>query len=339
MTFCSLRFISSILLFCITPFLLCAGCDSGDENSDSSDGDTELASDTDIDGDLDSELVLEQESENEWNKVAPYACMIDPECDQVLVTAHRGYHVHQPENSLAAIRAAAEIGVDFAEIDVRHTQDDILVLMHDGDVDRTTTGTGYVDELSWAQLQDLSLLNCEEGSDESCKIPTFADALALAKQVGIMLYVDQKTDRSDLVAAAITAGPYYEVALVRDGASSLAEVLANDEQIEVMAPLSSIEELEGIRQLLPGIRIVEISAPGPVPELVQQLNQAGLKVQQDVMAAGDILVIGGDYSGWKNFIEAGVFLLQSDFPNLLEPAVRAYNQTGEFPDEGPGAMK
>ncbi len=75
----------------------------------------------------------------------PSECLADPDCDRVMVTAHRGFHDPYPENSLAAVRATAEVGAEFAEVDVAHTIDEVLILMHDGTVDRTTDGTGPVE--------------------------------------------------------------------------------------------------------------------------------------------------------------------------------------------------
>jgi 2-polyprenyl-3-methyl-5-hydroxy-6-metoxy-1,4-benzoquinol methylase len=43
-------------------------------------------------------------------------CLTDPGCRQVMVVAHRGHNADHPENSLAAIRAAAELGCDYSEV-------------------------------------------------------------------------------------------------------------------------------------------------------------------------------------------------------------------------------
>ena len=56
----------------------------------------------------------------------------------VAVISHRGEHLHHPENTLPAFRAALEAGADFIEVDVRTTSDGKLVVMHDGTVDRST---------------------------------------------------------------------------------------------------------------------------------------------------------------------------------------------------------
>jgi glycerophosphoryl diester phosphodiesterase len=47
------------------------------------------------------------------------------------VFAHRGLHVAERENTLAAFRAAVELGVDGVELDVRRTLDGVLVVHHD----------------------------------------------------------------------------------------------------------------------------------------------------------------------------------------------------------------
>jgi glycerophosphoryl diester phosphodiesterase len=51
------------------------------------------------------------------------------------VFAHRGLHVLERENTLAAFAAAVELGVEGVELDVRRTLDGVLVVHHDPGVD------------------------------------------------------------------------------------------------------------------------------------------------------------------------------------------------------------
>ena len=51
-----------------------------------------------------------------------------------LIIAHRGASALAPENTLAAISLAVEMGVDMVECDLRRTADDKIVLHHDADV-------------------------------------------------------------------------------------------------------------------------------------------------------------------------------------------------------------
>ena len=268
-------------------------------------------------------------------RLGPYDCLVAPHCGRILVAAHRGYHHDVPENSLAALRASAAVGADFMECDVRHTADGVLVLMHDAEVDRTTDGTGKVDALTWAQVQALNLKGGDPSDPETLHPPRFDDVLALARELGIMLYVDQKTGHTDDVLALIAGGDYYDVALVRDGWQTVAAQKAQDPKLEVLAAVGSWEDFQAAQAAIPGLRIVELTQPLPDADFNAQVHAAGVKVQQDVIAGGDLLATQGDYSGWGGFVDAGVDLMQTEFPQLLLPALASYEETGAFPATGP----
>ncbi|HEX9724338.1 MAG TPA: glycerophosphodiester phosphodiesterase [Vicinamibacteria bacterium] len=72
-----------------------------------------------------------------------------------LVVAHRGGSGLWPENTLLAFREAATLGVDVLEMDVHSTKDDVLVVLHDDTVDRTTNGKGSIRDLTLAAVQAL----------------------------------------------------------------------------------------------------------------------------------------------------------------------------------------
>ncbi|MGD1999128.1 MAG: glycerophosphodiester phosphodiesterase [Desulfobacterales bacterium] len=71
------------------------------------------------------------------------------------VIAHRGGRGLGPENTLAAFRRSMAAGADVLEMDVRTTADGHLVVLHDATVDRTTDGSGAVNEMTLAQLKTL----------------------------------------------------------------------------------------------------------------------------------------------------------------------------------------
>lgn len=68
---------------------------------------------------------------------------------------HRGARALADENTLESLRLAAELGVDMVEFDIQRTRDGVLVIMHDETVDRTTDGTGRVDEMTLEQFREL----------------------------------------------------------------------------------------------------------------------------------------------------------------------------------------
>ena len=110
----------------------------------------------------------------------------------VIVASHRGDWRNFPENSLPAIDNAIKMGVDIVELDVQRTKDGVLILMHDGTLDRTTTGKGKVSEVTMDSIAKLKLKNgCAIRTIH--KVPTLEEALVHAKGK-IMLNLD-KADR------------------------------------------------------------------------------------------------------------------------------------------------
>ena len=60
------------------------------------------------------------------------------------VIGHRGAAAAAPENTLASLRKAKELGATWVEFDVKLTRDGHPVLFHDDRLDRTTSGQGEV---------------------------------------------------------------------------------------------------------------------------------------------------------------------------------------------------
>lgn len=119
---------------------------------------------------------------------------------KLLRIGHRGAAGHAPENTLAAIQKGIELGVDFVEIDVRLTADDVLVVLHDETLNRTTNGKGRVDRWS---LQDLKKVRTGNGEN----IPTLAEALhAIAGKAGLMLELKVRGSARQAVESVHGAG-------------------------------------------------------------------------------------------------------------------------------------
>ena len=72
-----------------------------------------------------------------------------------LVIAHQGGDRLWPGNTMYAFERAVAIGTDVLEMDAHITKDGQIVLMHDEEVDRTTDGTGLVEELTLSELRQL----------------------------------------------------------------------------------------------------------------------------------------------------------------------------------------
>lgn len=77
--------------------------------------------------------------------------------DLPIVLAHKGGAGIAPENTMAAFKKAADLGVHGFEIDIRLTKDEEIVVFHDEFVDATTESSGRVADLTIEQLRALDL--------------------------------------------------------------------------------------------------------------------------------------------------------------------------------------
>jgi glycerophosphoryl diester phosphodiesterase len=116
---------------------------------------------------------------------------------RLLRVAHRGASGHAPENTLAAFQLALELGTDALEFDLRRTQDERLVVLHDASVNRTTNGRGRVRALALAELERLDAGSWFDLRFRGERIPTLEQVLELARPHDVRLLVEVKADARD----------------------------------------------------------------------------------------------------------------------------------------------
>jgi glycerophosphoryl diester phosphodiesterase len=108
---------------------------------------------------------------------------------RVRTVAHRGASGELPENTLAAIRRAVELGADLVEVDVQRSKDGVLVLVHDATLSRTTDAQRvFPDRAPWRvgdfTYQELARLDAGSWKSPHCggePIPTLAQAAQLVR--------------------------------------------------------------------------------------------------------------------------------------------------------------
>lgn len=106
--------------------------------------------------------------------------------------AHRGASFYAPENTLAAMRKAKQMGAEWVEIDVALSKDRELVIVHDDTVDRTTNGTGAVFELNLAELKALDAGSWFSPDYKGEKIPTLDELVELVLELDLNLQLELK---------------------------------------------------------------------------------------------------------------------------------------------------
>jgi glycerophosphoryl diester phosphodiesterase len=111
--------------------------------------------------------------------------------------AHRGFSGLAPENTLAAFRLAmSQPFVQWIELDVHLSRDDVPVVIHDGTLKRTTNGHGRVREKTADELGRLDAGSWFHPSFASEGVPTLAQVLALTAG-RCRLNVELKGDDAD----------------------------------------------------------------------------------------------------------------------------------------------
>jgi len=97
-----------------------------------------------------------------------------------------------PENTLAGLRLARNLGFRGVEFDVKLSRDFTPVLIHDDTLDRTTDGSGRVAETAAAALSGLDAGSWFANEYAGEPVPAFAAASALCKEIGLWANVEIK---------------------------------------------------------------------------------------------------------------------------------------------------
>lgn len=139
----------------------------------------------------------------------------------LMLSAHRAGGVLEPEETMAAFKQCMEEAqrenykVDILEFDLHLTKDDVLVLMHDHEIDRTSNGSGKICDMTLAELKTYNFgynFKTQEGeykyrgkSDDQLKdvrIATLQEVLEYVEKVArpdkTMNYVIEIKDGDDV---------------------------------------------------------------------------------------------------------------------------------------------
>lgn len=254
----------------------------------------------------------------------PPTCVLDRACRERMVSAHRGAGapgVLAPEDSLAAIRASIAYGVDFVEVDVRATSDGALVLLHDETIDRVTTGSGEAASLTLAQVQALEL---EWGTapyegDFSCeRIPTLADALALAKgRVVLIVDATKHDDHAAIIAEIRAAGAFDWAIFDHTDPARVAAAAALEPALEVQLRATTAAALTDRLALLGAKLPVQIHIEDSDPSVMAAAAHAAGYRAFAIGFGRDLAAGLGDEGVYAEAYGAGIDVLQSNRPELV----------------------
>lgn len=228
--------------------------------------------------------------------------------------AHRGASAHSPENTLAALSTAAEMGCGWVEIDAQVTRDGGVVLMHDHSVDRTTDGRGPVAMMANDDILRLRTRCPTTGNllDESP--PLLASALALCRHLDLGVVLEIKA----------TWG------IDADDAARVAAVVPQTAREKLLVTSFSVPALQAFHAARPDVALglACLKVPPAPAEIAANLHLSAIHCNASYTDADDIRSVkaaGLDIAiatinqaeAAQRFLDAGADGVMTDDPRLL----------------------
>ncbi len=252
----------------------------------------------------------------------------------VLIAAHKGQHKTFPEDSTDAMLSAVSLGAQIVEMDVRKTKDNVFILMHDETIDRTTSGSGAVSNLTFAEIEAFYLYEPDGTTLSNLKVPSLEDVMLALKGECLMM-LDKSYDYGfdEIAGLARSCGVENQVILKSSKTTSeMADVLNTNPDIYYGAGTISQGKYEDSIENLP-LEMISISYSDTNSWLVSSAAQT-LSNTYDVRvwnnsldstpnnSAGhiDSLALTDPDGNWGWQIEHGVDIIQTD----EIPALRDY---------------
>ncbi len=241
----------------------------------------------------------------------------------MLVAAHRAAHNHFPENSLLAIQEAIDLGIDIVELDVKVTKDGVAVLMHDGTIDRTTTGTGKPSDFTLNELREFRLIHENDTTNEL--IPTFEEALKLVKNK-IMVDIDLKTDQLDPIIEAIKKQGCEDQVFFFDNDYHALQYVKNSDPEFMMMPRAYSYEMADSALVLFKPAVIHIDFSFYNDKVVKLIKTGNARIW--INALGKIDQNFGtkkEDKAMDEILKFGANIIQTDQPKLLLQALKNRN--------------
>jgi glycerophosphoryl diester phosphodiesterase len=240
--------------------------------------------------------------------------MTQAQTRHVVCISHRGEHLHHPENTLPAYQAAIDAGADYFEVDVRTTSDGKLVLSHDGSVARRTNGKGDVSKMTFEEVRALDA-GIKSGPEfAGTKVPTFDEALDLARgKIGI--YVDCKqVSAKDLVTHIQDHGMSDHV-VIYAGLGLCQEIQKLNPKLKVMPEAGSVGNAKHLIEVLHP-QVLAFDAGDFKPDIIHVVKEAKVQIYVDRLGPADNPAV------WQAAIDAGADGIQTDRPAELVKYLR-----------------
>ncbi|MFD0994074.1 glycerophosphodiester phosphodiesterase family protein [Tenacibaculum geojense] len=235
-----------------------------------------------------------------------------------LISAHRGGpYKGFPENAIETFDNVVKHTPVVIECDVAMTKDSVLVLMHDKKLDRTTTGSGNVNDVSFNEIKNIKLKD-NEGNLTSYSIPTLDAILAWGKHKVLFTLDVKRGVPFEKVISAIekhSATDYAAVITYRIQDAILVHELNSNITISVSAGSEgAIEQI--IKSEIPTNKLLGfVGTREPDTSHYNKLASMGIKTILGTLGNLDRSAIAkGNDEVYMKYIENGANIIATDRP-------------------------
>lgn len=257
--------------------------------------------------------------------------MFSPHSQTILVAAHRGAHADVPENSIASIERAIEMGVDIVELDIKVTRDGVPVLMHNETVDATTDGSGRIEDMTYGEVRALRLKawkgDAPDISLTDYRVPSLQEALRVARG-RIFVDLDLKTSRMAAVVNTVNAVEFGTQAIWFDSDwDNFDLALSQGEATFLMPRARSLADVEAICARFPQATVIHIDPSFYTPEVIETARGCDTRVW--INALGDVdgaIEAGEGEAALSALIAGGANIIQTDHPEHVLAYLRQMNR-------------
>jgi glycerophosphoryl diester phosphodiesterase len=198
----------------------------------------------------------------------------------IQISSHRGNSHVAPENTLPALENAIIARSDYAEIDVRQTQDGVIVLLHDSNLWRTTGINKNIWDITYDELSGFDAGSWFGKEFVETKIPTLEEAMKLCKG-RIKLNIEIKSDRHipelehKLVALIDKYDFKYQCLIASSDYEALIKIKQLDKEIKTGYILSAFY---GDFYSKPSVDYLSIRAKFVTKSVVDHAHKAGKEI-------------------------------------------------------------
>ncbi len=238
---------------------------------------------------------------------------------QPLVSAHRGGpYPGFPENAIETFENIAEkVPSVVIECDIAMTRDSVLVLMHDQTLDRTTTGSGNISELSFSELSSLKLVD-NDGQSTSFRIPTLDEVLSWGKgKVLFTLDVKRGVPFENVLSAVDKHDATSYAAIITYRMQDAVLVHSLNPEVIISVSASDNGALEQIiNSQIPSTKLLGfVGTREPNQAHYQKLQELGIKTILGTLGNLDKSAVAkGDDAIYINYINNGANIIATDRP-------------------------